>query len=94
VPQTYDSVDFLKPYDFMYVLDLRCRLWQQLKLGFRFEYSLLSLRTRTFPGAILHEKEIHKQYNNTLSLYLVYVFNEKKTNSVDREKKKEKRYYY
>ena len=94
VPQTYDSVDFLKPYDFMYVLDLRCRLWQQLKLGFRFEYSLLSLRTRTFSKAVYHEERTNKQYNNTLSLYLVYVFNEKKTNSAEKEKKKEKRYYY
>ena len=94
VPQTYDSVAHLKPYDFMFMLDLRCKIWQQLKAGFRFEYSLLSLRTRTFPGATLHDKQTRRQYNNTLSLYLVYVFNEKRTNPIDREKKKEKIYYY
>ena len=94
VPQTYDSIPRFKPYDLMYVLDLRCRIWQQLKLGFRFEYSLLSLRTRTFSKAVYYEEGAKKQYNNTLSLYLVYVFNEKKTNLTDKEKKKEKIYYY
>jgi hypothetical protein len=93
VVQTYDSVAALHSYDLMYVLDLRVRIWQQLKAGFRFEYSLLSLRTRTFQETNYHGVETRKQYNNTLSLYLVYVFNEKRTNPDDK-KLKEKIYYY
>ena len=94
VRQTYDSVDHLKPYDLMYVLDLRCRIWQQLKAGFRFEYSILSLRTRSFPASTFHGYETRQQYNNTLTLYLVYVFNEKRTDAEEKEKRKEKIYYY
>jgi len=93
VRQTYDSIDYLKPYDLMYVLDLRCKIWKQLKLGFRFEYSLISLRTRIFPQTTFHYKETRNQYNNTLSLYLVYVFNEKQADT-EKQKKKEKIYYY
>ena len=94
VRQTYDSVDYLKPYDLMYVFDLRVKIWQQLKLGFRFEHSLLSLRTRTFYESTYHGGVTRRQYNNTLSLYLVYVFNEKRTNTEKEDKRKERIYYY
>jgi len=92
--QTYDSVERFKPYDIMFVADLRCRIWQQLKAGFRFEYSITPIRIRTFQQSVYYEHLTRKQYNNTLSLYLVYVFNEKRTNTEKQEKRKEKIYYY
>ena len=92
--QTYDSVSRFKPYDIMYVLDLRCRIWQQLKAGFRFEYSITPIRKRAFPEATYHKYVTRKQYNNTLSLYLVYVFNEKRTDTEKKKEKKERIYYY
>ena len=92
--QTYDSVARFKPSDLMFLFDLRLRVWQQLKAGFRFEYSLIPIRTRHFRQSANYLEQTRKQYNNTLSLYLVYVFNEKRTN-VDKEKyKKDKTYYY
>jgi hypothetical protein len=92
--QTYDTIAHFKPYDLMFVLDLRCRIWQQLKAGFRFEYSVMPIRTRWFPRTIYDKEETRKQYNNTLSLYVVYVFNEKRTNAEKEDKKKERIYYY
>jgi hypothetical protein len=94
VLQTYDSVARFKSSDLMYVLDLRCRVWQQLKAGFRFEYSILPIRTRHFQASVYYREQTRLQYNNSLSLYLIYVFNEKKSN-VDKENyKKDKTYYY
>ena len=94
IQQSYDSVKRLNPSDFTVMVDLRARIWQQLKFGFRFEYSMFSLRTRSFPATIYKRPETRKQYNNSLTFYLVYMLNEKR---VDKEKKKEKvekPYYY
>ena len=95
VQQTYDTVNRLSPTDISVMGDVRFRIWQQLKFGFRFEYSMLSLRTRSFQKNIYQPSaETRQQRNNSLTFYLVYMLNEKK---VDKEKKKErieKPYYY
>ena len=93
VEQTYDSVPTFKPYDLTFVVDARCRVWQQLKVGFRFEYSITPIRTRAFSSSTFYYEEVRKQYNNSLSLYLVYVFNEKRKN-VDKDKEPRKKVYY
>ena len=36
IAQTYDTVQRLNPNDFSALLDVRFRIWQQLKAGFRF----------------------------------------------------------
>lgn len=94
VRQTYDTVARLSSDDLMFVLDLRCRIWQQLKAGFRFEYSVKSMRTRTFQQSVYYDAATRNQYNNTLSLYVVYVFNEKRTDFDNKKERKEKIYYY
>jgi len=95
VQQTYDTVSRLKPNDFTALVDVRLRIWQQLKFGFRFEYSMFSLRTRTFPPNIYNPRiETRKQYNNSLSFYLVYMLNEKKVDKSKKKEKTEKPYYY
>ena len=92
--QTYDSVAHFNSSDFMFVCDLRCRIWQKLKAGFRFEYSITPIRSRFFhPSEYNPKAETRKQYNNSLSLYLVYVFNEKKSD-LEAEKYKKKNIYY
>jgi len=94
VVQTYDTVSHFNASDFTVVLDFRCRIWQQLKAGIRFEYSLVPIRTRMYYTDIFHTKsETRKQYNNTLSLYIVYIFNEKRVD-IDKEKKKANQIYY
>ena len=94
VLQTYDSVARFKSDDLMFLFDLRLRVWQQLKAGFRFEYSLIPIRTRHFQPSPFYLEQTRRQKNNTLSLYLVYVFNEKRTNTDNEKYKKDKTYYY
>jgi hypothetical protein len=98
IQQTYDTdtVKRLNPNDFTVLADVRIRIWQQLKFGFRFEYSMFSLRTRTFPANIFRtgHPETRKQYNNSLSFYLVYMLNEKRVEKQKKSERIEKIYYY
>ncbi len=94
VQQTYDTVKQLSPNDFTVMADIRIRIWQQLKFGFRFEYSMVPLRTRSYPRTIYTPAETRKQYNNSLTFYLVYMLNEKRTEQVKKKKEIEKPYYY
>jgi hypothetical protein len=89
VEQTYDTVDKFNPNDFSVMADIRIRIWQQLKFGVRFEYSMFSLRTRHFS-----DKNSRKQYNNTLTFYLVFMLNEKKSDTKKKREEIEKPYYY
>ena len=82
--QTYDTICRVKPNDLLVFVDVRYRIWQQLKIGFRFEYSIISMRTRHFQATTYYDEQTRKQRNNSLSLYLVYMLNEAKI-----EKKKE-----
>ncbi|MGN0032936.1 MAG: outer membrane beta-barrel protein [Candidatus Limimorpha sp.] len=57
--------------------DVKIRVYKRLKFGFRYSYSLNSIRTREFfdlQGNSLGEK---KQYNNLFTFRLTYVFNER-----------------
>ncbi len=95
IRQTYDTVDKFNPNDFSVMADIRLRIWQQLKFGVRFEYSIFSLRTRYFHGD--NKFRIagnRKQRNNTLSFYLVFMLNEKKSDTKKKKEEIEKPYYY
>lgn len=94
VQQTYDTVGRLSPNDFTVMADVRIRIWQQLKFGVRFEYSMFSLRTRSFNKTAFHEAGDRKQYNNTLTFYLVFMLNEKKSDTKRKKEEIERRYYY
>jgi hypothetical protein len=94
IPQTYDSVKRLNPNDFSALVDVRFRIWQQLKFGFRFEYSMFSLRSRHFFRTTNTPDETRKQYNNSLTFYLVFMLNEKRVDRYKRKPKIEKPYYY
>jgi hypothetical protein len=94
VQQTYDTVDRFNPNDFTVMADIRIRIWQQLKFGVRFEYSMFSLRTRYFHKNSFHEAGNRRQYNNTLTFYLVYMLNEKKSETKRKKEEIERRYYY
>ena len=94
IPQIYDTLSRLKPNDFTALIDVRLRIWQQLKFGFRFEYSMFSLRTRSFPRTIYKDAETRQQRNNNLTFYLVFMLNEKKADKEKRKEKIEKPYYY
>ncbi len=80
----YDGVVY-KPYadsvafndnDFNILADIRFRLWQRLHLNLRLGYSLASIREREFFSALNQDRWTREQYNYTLSLRLIYIFNE------------------
>jgi hypothetical protein len=60
--------------DWNAILDIRIPLAPRFKLNFRYHYSLVPIRTRTYENAI--NEWTRQQYNNFMSLRLVYVFNE------------------
>ncbi len=71
------------------MLDVRFRIYRQLKLNFRYEYSMFPVRTRTFyfRDGMPVDPYVRKQYNNVLTLRMIYVFNEPK-DAVYRNKQK------
>lgn len=58
-----------KRTDVDWIFDVQFRLSGNMKFDFRYAYSVAKLRTRTFLTG-----EARKQFNNVLSLRLVYVF--------------------
>ena len=67
-----------RPNDFNICADLRFRIWEGLHLEARYQYSLRPLRYRMFysdPNHII-PNQIRKQYNNAITIRLVYIFNE------------------
>jgi hypothetical protein len=63
--------------DFSILGDLRFRLWQGLKLNLRYQYSLVKIRTREFED-LAGNTWTRDQYNNVITLRLIWVFNDKK----------------
>jgi len=67
--------------DFRIVADVRLRLWKRLWGNIRYSYSLLPIRSREFydndpDRTIDPEVFTRKQYNNVITLRLVYIFND------------------
>lgn len=65
-----------KTSDWSVIADAKIRLWKGLKLNFRFQYSMVPLRKRLFDPFGPNE-ELRKQYNNVITMRLIYSFNEK-----------------
>jgi hypothetical protein len=61
--------------DFNWMVDVRLRLYKSLRLNFRFAYSLSSIRTREYSN-LSGDTWTRNQFNNILTLRLVYTFNE------------------
>ncbi|MEI6766020.1 MAG: porin family protein [Bacteroidota bacterium] len=62
--------------EFDIIADLRFRLYKHLKFNVRYSYSLASIRTRTFDPNNNGGWE-RKQYNNVITVRLMYLLNEK-----------------
>ena len=67
-----------RAHDFNICADLRFRIWEGLHLEARYEYSLRPLRYRMYYADQnqLLANQIRKQYNNSITIRLVYIFNE------------------
>jgi hypothetical protein len=66
------------------LFDVRFRVAKGLKIDLRYSYSLASLRTRTYKTGVTRH-----QFNNFISLRLIYVFGEK-DNKVRKDEKDNK----
>ncbi len=64
--------------DFCYVLDLRIKVYKALKLGIRYQNSMVKIRTREFEN-MAGDKWTRNQFNKVLTLKLVYIFGEKQS---------------
>ena len=62
--------------DFQVLADVRFRLWQKLWLNLRYSYSMFPIRTREFVNPFSGSTWTRKQYNNVISIRLVYIFND------------------
>ena len=67
-----------RPNDWSLCADLRFRIWESLHLEARYQYSLRPIRYRMYyeDKNLIMPNQIRKQYNNTITVRLVYIFNE------------------
>lgn len=79
----YNGPDKYNLNDFCFLADAKIRIYDRLKLGVRFQYSLTEIRTRDFFLINGEYDETRKQYNNSVTARLIYVFNEDRTQYID-----------
>ena len=81
IADVIDNSTTYRANDFNICADLRVRLWKGLHAELRYQYSLRPLRTRMFysDAAWTMPNQIRQQYNNTITLRLVYIFNERRS---------------
>ena len=77
--------------DFNICANLRVRIWEGFHAELRYQYSLSPIRTRMFyrDESQSLDNRIRTQYNNSITLRLVYIFNEHRS-KVNKESSKEK----
>ena len=81
-----------RAHDFNICADLRVRIWEGIHAELRYQYSLRPLRTRMFyeDANLTLANQIRLQYNNSITLRVVYIFNEHRSKAnVEGSKKKE-----
>ena len=74
--------DVYKIDDYSVVADLRFKIYKQLKLNLRYQYSMAKIRTRDFYTVDDEYMRTRDQYNNVVSLRLVYVFFEERSDAI------------
>ena len=67
-----------RAHDFNICADLRFRIWEGIHAELRYQYSLRPIRTRMFyeDANLILANQIRLQYNNSITLRVVYIFNE------------------
>ena len=97
VPQVIANSDSYRAHDFNICADLRVRLWEGIHAELRYQYSLVPIRTRLFYKDINETllktddsrvQPLQRQYNNSITLRVVYLFNEHRSKSNKEASKK------
>lgn len=78
----YTGEDKYNINDFCVIADAKVRLYERLKLGVRFQYSMSKIRTRDFYKVNGEFDCTRDQFNNVVTARLIYVFNEDKSQYV------------
>ncbi len=85
-----NNLNDFKSEDISGVFDIRFRIWERLKFNFRYQYSLFAIRKDVvyfngFPPVTYEFKTWKRDfYNNSMTLRLIYVINERSTKELDR----------
>lgn len=98
IPQVIANSNTYRPNDLSICADLRVRIWEGLHAELRYQYSLLPIRTRLFykdiDETILKDDDVNvqplqRQYNNSITLRVVYIFNEHRSKANKEAMKKQ-----
>ena len=83
-----------RAHDFNICADLRFRIWEGIHAELRYQYSLRPLRTRMFyeDANLILANQIRLQYNNSITLRVVYIFNEHRSKANKEEMKNKNNY--
>ncbi len=85
VPQVIANSDSYRGNDFCICADARVRIWEGIHAELRYQYSLMPIRTRLFykdtNETLLKTDDsrvqpLQRQYNNSITLRVVYMFHE------------------
>ena len=79
-----------RPNDFNICADLRFRIWEGIHAELRYQYSLRPIRYRMFyeDANLIIANQIRTQYNNSITLRVVYLFNEHRSKANQEASKK------
>ena len=79
-----------RPHDFNICADLRFRIWEGFHAEVRYQYSLRPIRYRMYYEDInlVLANQIRTQYNNSITLRVVYMFNEHRSKANKEASKK------
>ncbi len=79
---SYTGVDKYNKNDFCVLAEAKIRLYERLKLAVRYQYSIAKIRTRPFYNIDGSPDCPRDHYNNCVTVRLMYVFNEDKSQYV------------
>ena len=95
IPQLVDNSVNYRPHDFNICVDVKARLWEGIHAELRYQYSLAPIRTRLFhnklnPNELIDDirvEPLQRQYNNSYTFRIVYLFNERRSKANQAEMK-------
>ena len=83
IPAVVANSNTYRRHDFSICADVRFRIWEGVHLEARYQYSLRPIRTRLYYSNTTETlpSQIRLQYNNSVTIRLVYLFNERRSKS-------------
>ena len=91
IASVIDNSHTYRAHDFNICASLRVRIWEGIHAELRYQYSLRPLRYRMFyeDADLTLANQIRTQFNNSITLRVVYIFNEHRSKA-NKESSKEK----